>query len=187
VKECGVPNEAAQEILTRAGALSREELSRLGNSAGVATGFVGIRPSWIEARNAAVDAGRTAGLGPSLEGITTRATDAVMAAAVAAAAARHRDPHRVHEAMRAYQASDGFRYPAERHREARQLRKLRRIGLGVGTEKRIGLTIDAVEAAAIAAITWQLARDSGSYTVDQRSLLIKPWSAVARVPRDLVE
>ena len=180
-----MPDSAAQEILSRAAALSREELNRLGGSAGAATGFVGIRPSWIEARNAAIDAARFSGLGPTLEGLSMRASDAIMASAVASAAARHRDPRRVHEAMRLYRASGGFRYPVERHREARQLRKLLRIGLGPGIERRIGLAIDGVEAAALAAITWQLAREAGSYTLDQRTLLSKPWTSVAPMPRGL--
>lgn len=176
---------AAEEILTRAAVLSREELAKLGASAVVATGFVGIRPSWIEARNAAVDAARFTGLGPTLDGVTGDAADAVMAAAVSAAAARHRDPQRVREAMRAYRASGGFRYPVERHREARRLRKLLRVALGPGTERRIGPAIDGVEAAVIAAVTWQLARDSGGYTLDQRALLSKPWTSVAPMPRSL--
>jgi hypothetical protein len=181
-----VSSSAAQEILNRAAAFGREEIGRLGSSTGAATGFVGLRPSWIEARNAAVDAARFSGLGSSLEGVSTRASDAIMAAAVASAAARHRDPHRVHEAMRAYRASAGFRYPVERHREARQLRKLLRIGLGPSTERRIGYAIEGVEAAVIAAVSWQLARESGSYTIHHRDLLAKPWTAVAPMPRSPV-
>jgi hypothetical protein len=180
-----VPNSAVEDILSRAAALSREEIGRLGGSAGTATGFVGIRPSWIEARNAAIDAARFSGLGPALEGVSSRASDAVLAAAVASAAARHRDPPRVHEAMRRYRASEGFRYPVERHREARQLRKLLRIGLGPGVERRIGLAIDGVEAAVIAAVTWQLATEAGGYTLDHRTLLSKPWMSVAPMPRGL--
>jgi hypothetical protein len=180
-------SDASGEILARAATLTGAEIAKLSGAAGIATGYVGIRSSWIEARNAAVDAARSAGLGPPLEQITARAQDAVLAAAAAAAAARHRDPRRVHEALRAYRASGPVWYPSERHREARQLRKLLRIALGPATERRVGVAIDGVEAAAMAALTWPLARDTGSYTVAHRSLLIKPWTAVAPVPPTLVE
>jgi hypothetical protein len=176
-------SDAAIGILKQASALSAAEISKLGAATGMATGYVGLRSSWIEARNAGIEAARTAGLGASLEGITSRASGAILAAAVAAAAARHRDPDRVRDAWRAYQASGPVWYGGERHREARQLRKVLRISLGVGTERNIRLAIDGTVAAAIAALTWTLAREKGGYTVQHRDLLIKPWTAVAAAPK----
>ena len=174
---------AAREVVERSRRLTGKDLGRLVRAQHKVSGYLGTKRSWKAAYAAAITAMDEAGRSAEVHLLEGEAFFAVIVAAVTEAANKGKDTRELMlEAQR-------FRLPTRA-----ELTGAKALSLSLAVFETQSVSApqsdrhcfncsgkNAIRALAL----WDIAREEGSYTIENRRLLVTPWLRVARLPSDL--
>jgi hypothetical protein len=174
---------AAREVVERSRRLTVKDLGRLVRAQHKVSGYLGTKRSWKAAYAAAITAMDEAGRTAEVHLLEGEAFFAVIVAAVTEAANKGKDTRELMlEAQRFRSANTGRTNWSE---GAEPFTRCLRNTIGKRAPSRIGIASIAAGNAIRALALWDIAREEGSYTIENRRLLVTPWLRVARLPSDL--
>lgn len=175
------------DLIDRVRTLTGQEITHLAGATRQSIGFgvsgyLGLRsrssPAHVDASTVLKSAGREAEW--QSKGVVL--AEAVLTAAMAAAGRAGRNPAGALEAWRDFQRAVESGDPNERRRAFRACQRTFRRGLGRRLTRDWPMASVGAGWALMALLTWDLATQQGPYTVGDRELLTRPWSAVAELP-----
>jgi hypothetical protein len=175
---------AAREVVERSRRLTGKEIGKLVRAQNKVSGYLGTRRSWKAAYAAAITAMDEAGRTAEVHRLEGEAFFAVIVAAVTEAADKGKDTKELMIEAQKFRSANTGRTDWSEGVEP-FTRCLRRT-IGKRAPGRIGIASVAAGNAIRALALWDVAREEGGYTIEDRQLLVTPWLRVTRLPSNLL-
>src|ERR1700722_12162450 len=173
---------AADELIARASRLTGEQIANLAASTRRTIGrglraYPGIRSKPLKTANGAADAAlKQADLETEMRAKVILLNDAVLSASVAAAKRHGRDTSGVQDAWRRFERAVDSGDSRKRQEAFRSAKKAFRRGIGPKLTRQWPMASVGATWALLALLTWDQAASEGSYTIQDRDTLTKPWT-----------
>jgi hypothetical protein len=178
----------ANDLIGRASRLSADQIATLAASTRRTIGsgvraYLGIRSGALKAANSAAEAAlKRADLEAEMRAKVTLLNEAVLSASVAAAKRQGRDTSGVREAWQRFERAVDSGDSRERQKAFRSSKKVFRRGIGSKLTRQWPMASVGAAWALLALLTWDQATREGSYTIQDRETLTRPWVTVSSLP-----
>jgi len=181
----GPNGPAVVAIMNQAAGMTPDQMAATAKTSGAATGYLGIRKSWVNARKAMQDVAETHSRTRALIAAKDAGMDSVMRAVQIIVASNGKSGAGIAEGWQDFLAAIADANPRRRQRAYRKLQKALRDTVGSKVAKTVPVASGAASTAAQVAVVWDLASERGRFTPNDRDLHMSPWLTVYPLPPDL--